>query len=62
MDWSGDNTFTWQPSVANVNYTVKAWAREATTNGNAAYAIAERSMPFEITPGATRTEPPPPFR
>ena len=50
-DWSGDNTFTWQPLVASPNYTVKAWARSATNTGDAPEnAGAERSLAFAITP------------
>jgi hypothetical protein len=50
-DWSGDNTFTWHPSVANPNYAVKAWARGATNTGDAPEnSSSERSLPFAITP------------
>jgi hypothetical protein len=49
-DWSRDNTFTWQPSVANPNYAVKAWARSATNTGDAPEnAGAERSLSFAMT-------------
>jgi hypothetical protein len=53
-DWSGDNTFSWQPAIANPNYVVKAWARNAKNTADAPENGAERSMPFAIT-AAERT-------
>jgi hypothetical protein len=50
-NWSGDNTFTWQPQKPNLAYTVKVRARSATNTADAPETPqAERSVSFAIKP------------
>jgi hypothetical protein len=54
-DWSADNTFTWQPQVANSNYAVTAWARGANNTADAPEnSTSQRTLRFAITPSARR--------
>jgi hypothetical protein len=58
-DWSSENTFSWQPLVANPNYAVKVSARSATNATEAADVdLTERTMSFGITAATTKTHPP----
>jgi hypothetical protein len=51
QNWSASNTFLWRPSIANSNYEIRLWVRNATTTADAADAILSR--PYVITsPGS----------
>ena len=58
-DWSTSSSFAWTPTVANPNYTIRVWARNASSTADAPdNPAATLEMSFAITSsGGTNTAP-----
>ena len=58
-DWSASSSFAWTPTVANPNYTIRVWARNASSTADAPdNSAATLETSFAITSsGGTNTAP-----
>jgi len=57
-DWANGTSYTWTPTVANSNYAVGVWVRDATTTADVSSNATW--IPFVIAGAATPPPPPPP--